>query len=210
MSKSNKYGYSGVDIPTQAAFANVGKFDPAEINELVQEDKWTQYGQLELIETQTVSSVSQVDFTNLGNYNVHFLTGTSLESSANNVRYSVRFYESGVLETASVYKYAYQQITQSSAPEFKDTANSSIPIQIEQPTGFLGGGYTYFYNLIDSTKYSFLTNQHNRISNSMIAEFGSGVMPQASEVTGIQIRAYDSSLATFNASFSLYGIKEYS
>jgi hypothetical protein len=210
MSKSNKYGYSGVDIPTQAAFANVGKFDPAEINELVQEDKWTQYGQLELIETQTVSSVSQVDFTNLGNYNVHFLTGTSLESSANNVRYSVRFYESGVLETASVYKYAYQQITQSSAPEFKDTANSSIPIQIEQPTGFLGGGYTYFYNLIDSTKYSFLTNQHNRISNSMIAEFGSGVMPQTSEVTGIQIRAYDSSLATFNASFSLYGIKEYS
>ena len=40
MSKSNKYGYSGVDIPTQAAFANVGKFDPSEINELVQEDKW--------------------------------------------------------------------------------------------------------------------------------------------------------------------------
>ena len=51
MSKSNKYGYSGVDIPTQAFQANVGKFDPAEINELVQEDKWTQYGQLELIQT---------------------------------------------------------------------------------------------------------------------------------------------------------------
>ena len=28
MSKSNKYGYSGVDIPTQAVKANVGKFDP--------------------------------------------------------------------------------------------------------------------------------------------------------------------------------------
>ena len=35
MSKSNKYGYSGVDIPTQAFQANVGKFDPSEINELV-------------------------------------------------------------------------------------------------------------------------------------------------------------------------------
>ncbi len=32
MSKSNKYGYSGVDIPTQAFKANVGKFDPDEIN----------------------------------------------------------------------------------------------------------------------------------------------------------------------------------
>jgi hypothetical protein len=71
MSKSNKYGYSGVDIPTQAFQANVGKFDPAEINELVQEDKWTQYGQLELIETQTVSGTpTTVDFTNIkGNCN---------------------------------------------------------------------------------------------------------------------------------------------
>ena len=59
MSKSNKYGYSGVDIPTQAFQANVGKFDPAEINELVADNKWTQYGQLELIETQTASAVAQ-------------------------------------------------------------------------------------------------------------------------------------------------------
>ena len=51
MAKSNKYGYTGVDIPTQA-FANVGKFDPSEINELVANEQWTQYGQLELIETQ--------------------------------------------------------------------------------------------------------------------------------------------------------------
>ena len=58
MSKSNKYGYSGVDIPTQGFQSNVGKFDPAEINELVQEGKWTNYGQLELIETQTASSDS--------------------------------------------------------------------------------------------------------------------------------------------------------
>jgi len=189
---------------------NSGIFTPKDIYDLTRADKYTNYGQLELIETQSVSSVSQVDFTNLGTYNVHFLTSSSLESSSNNVRYSVRFYESGVLETASVYQYTYHQCLQGSGAEFKDTANSSITIQIEQPTGFLGGGYTYFYNLIDSTKYSFLTNQHIRTSNAMIAEFGSGVMRQASSVTGIQIRAYDSSLATFNGSFSLYGIKEYS
>ena len=66
MSKSNKYGYSGVDIPTQAFQANVGKFDPAEINELVADNKWTQYGQLELIETQTVSGTpTSVSFTSI-------------------------------------------------------------------------------------------------------------------------------------------------
>ena len=203
------YGYIP-EAPTQSWGNNKGIFTPNDIYDLTRDDKFTDYGQLDLIETQSVSSVSQVDFTNLGTYNVHFLTSSSIESSTTNVRYSVRFYESGVLETASVYKYAYQQCLIGSNAEFNDTANSSIPIQIEQPTGFLGGGYTYFYNLIDSTKYSFLTNQHNRISDSMIAEFGSGVMPQASSVTGIQIRAYDSSLATFNGSFSLYGIKAYS
>ena len=205
----SEFGYIP-EAPTQSWGSNKGIFTPNDIYDLTRDDKFTDYGQLDLIETQSVSSVSQVDFTNLGTYNVHFLTSSSIESSTTNVRYSVRFYESGVLETASVYKYAYQQCLVGSNAEFNDTANSSIPIQIEQPTGFLGGGYTYFYNLIDSTKYSFLTNQHNRISDSMIAEFGSGVMPQASSVTGIQIRAYDSSLATFNGSFSLYGIKAYS
>ena len=205
----SEYGYIP-EAPTQSWGNNKGIFTPNDIYDLTRDDKFTDYGQLDLIETQSVSSVSQVDFTNLGTYNVHFLTSSSIESSTTNVRYSVRFYESGVLETASVYKYSYQQCLIGSNAELNDTANSSIPIQIEQPTGFLGGGYTYFYNLIDSTKYSFLTNQHNRISDSMIAEFGSGVMPQASSVTGIQIRAYDSSLATFNGSFSLYGIKAYS
>ena len=69
MSKSNKYGYSGVDIPTQAFQANVGKFDPAEINELVQQDKWTQYGQLELIETKTASMTGFQLYPNSANLN---------------------------------------------------------------------------------------------------------------------------------------------
>ena len=53
MSKSNKYVYAGVDIPTQAFKANTGKFDPSEINELIAEDKWTTLGQMDLIETKT-------------------------------------------------------------------------------------------------------------------------------------------------------------
>ncbi len=205
----SEYGYIP-EAPEQSFGNNKGIFNPKDIYDLTRADKYTNYGQLELIETQTVSTVSTVDFTNLGNYNVHFLTGNNLESSVNNIRYGIRFYESGVLETASVYQWAYQQCLQGSGAEFKATSHTSIPIQIEQPTGFGGGGYTYLYNLIDSSKYSFITNQHNRISNAMIAEFGSGVMSQASEVTGFQISAYDGSSGSFSATISLYGIKEYS
>ena len=204
----SEYGYIP-EAPTQSWGNNKGIFTPNDIYDLTRDDKFTDYGQLDLIETQSVSSVSQVDFTNLGTYNVHFLTSSSIESSTTNVRYSVRFYESGVLETASVYKYAYQQCLVGSNAEFNDTANSSIPIQIEQPTGFLGGGYTYFYNLIDSSKYSHISNHHNRSTGGIIAEFGMGVMKQASTVTGFQISAYDTSSAAFSGTFSLYGMKDY-
>ena len=86
MSKSNKYGYSGVDIPTQAFQANVGKFDPAEINELVAEDKWTQYGQLELINTYTADgSSSALYLTNIQEdvYSVHLLVAYDFYNASN-------------------------------------------------------------------------------------------------------------------------------
>ena len=55
-----------MQIYQHKVFNNKGVFNPAEINELVADNKWTQYGQLELIETQTVSSaVAQVDFTSI-------------------------------------------------------------------------------------------------------------------------------------------------
>ena len=79
MSKSNKYGYVGVDIPSQNFGSNKGVFDPAEINELVADNKWTQYGQLEHIETQTISS-ALANFTTLNEniYNVHLFTLTDM------------------------------------------------------------------------------------------------------------------------------------
>ena len=206
---SNEFGYIGTAKPTQAVRNNSGVFSVNEHKELIEDEKILSFGQLELIETQTVSTVNTVNFTNLGDYNVHFLTVTNLQVAVTNTRLGVRFYESGVLETAGVYQWAYQQCFQGSGGEFKATSHSSIPIQIEQPINFGGGGYNYFYNLIDSSKFSFLTNQHIRTSNAMIGEFGSGVMPQASEVTGFQIGSYDSSNENFSLTASLYGIKAY-
>ena len=93
--KSNKYGYVGVDIPAQSFGNNKGVFNPAEINDLVANNQWTTFGQLELIETQTVSGVSQVDFTNLGTYNVHFMTINDMAIATDNQLIDIRFFESG-------------------------------------------------------------------------------------------------------------------
>ena len=202
----SEYGYIP-ESPEQSFGNNKGIFNPKDIYDLTRADKYTNYGQLELIETQTVSSVSTVDFTNLGNYNVHFLTCNNLQVAVSNTRLGVRFYENGVLETSTAYEWAYQQALQGSNAQFKETGRTSIPIQIEQPINFGGVGYTYFYSLTDSAKFSFITNQHVRTSDGMIGEFGSGLMSQASTVTGIQVGSYDSSNYNFSASWSLYGVK---
>ena len=188
--------------------ANSGVFNIDDINFLKDNQQYPNFGQLELIQTQTVSSVTAVNFQTLGDFNVHFLTLTNMESSTNNIRYGLRFYENGVLETGTNYVWTYaQQLSNASGSELGETSRTSIAIQIEQPTGFNSGGYTYLYNLLDSTKYSVITNQHIRVSNSMIAEFGMGVLSQASLVDGFQISGYDSSTPSFSGTLSLYGIR---
>ena len=62
---SKEYGYIGKEV-TQAFFDNKGIFTPQDIIELDQENKWTNFGQLELIETQTITpNVAAVDFLNI-------------------------------------------------------------------------------------------------------------------------------------------------
>ena len=209
MSKSNKYGYSGVDIPTQGFQSNVGKFDPAEINELVQEDKYTNYGQLELIETKTGTGVSAIDFTDIKEdvYNVHFVTIVAGISNTGSVQ--IRFFEDGVLETASVYDVAYQNGTATGAfDESKSTSETRLFATRTGTANEPRQAYNYLYNLGDSTKYSFQTmHAVSRKTGTTACDirFGSGVMHQASQVDGIRFTETGGGLLT--GSISLYGIR---
>jgi hypothetical protein len=209
----SEYGYIP-ESPEQSFGNNKGIFTPKDIYDLTRADKYTNYGQLELIETQTVSSaVAQVDFTNLGTYNVHFMTFNDIHSVPDNVITSVRFFESEVLETASVYKFAYQYgNVNGSFGESKSTGEDRIKILMNQgnATNETANGYSYFYNLIDSSKYSFTTFQSMTINNQPNGNmnFGSGVLPQASSVTGIRVYIKEGNIAS--GDISLYGIKEYS
>ena len=98
----SEYGYIP-ESPDQSFGNNTGIFSPNDIYDLTRADKYTQYGQLELIQTQTVDDsdhseeINAVDFTSLGDYNVHFLTYNNLQLQGYGYP-SLRFYESGVLE----------------------------------------------------------------------------------------------------------------
>ena len=169
-------------------------------------------GKLELIETQTVTtSVASVDFTTLGDYNVHFLTYNDIQSPSTaglNGLYA-RYFESGVLETASVYQFArqYGSVT-GSFGESKTTADAYINIVSGTTAATETNGYVYFYNLTDSSKYSFNTNHSFAYLGLHYMLFGSGVLPQASAVDGIRISGNINFSDTFSGTLSLYGIAE--
>ena len=205
----SEFGYIP-EAPTQSWGSNKGIFTPNDIYDLTRDDKFTDYGQLDLIETQSVSSVSQVDFTNLGTYNVHFLTSSSIESSTTNVRYSVRFYESGVLETASVYQYATQHGENGGTfSEQKNTGDSDLRIGggNGNDTNEKANGYVYIYNAGNSIKYTFITTQNLEFQNTVFrVEFGGGVLPQASVVDGIRLKMHDA--GNISGTTKLYGVKQ--
>ena len=174
-------------------------------------------GKLELIETQTYSTaVSFIDFTSIqeSTYNVHFMTFSQMSNGGDNREtINIRFYESGVLETASVYQNARQNAGLNPSVGFgesRSTAQSSIKTLFGSgtATGENDAGYAYFYNLGDSTKYSFSTFQCVGLTSGAEYQgsFGSAVLPQASTVDGIRILV---NIGTYNDFVvSLYGIAE--
>ncbi len=189
---------------------NIGLYTPNDITALIKDGNWG--GSLELIEEQTASSDSALNFTSIkgSRYNVHFMTINNIDVSSDATDMNFRFYESGVLESAGVYQYAFQQQWASSfVNDTKSTtatylrANASIG----NDTNETGQSYHYFYNLEDSSKYSFQTGEYLQLysDSTMFVGFGGGVLPQASTVDGIQL--YSSS-GTFSGTVKLFGVKQ--
>ena len=210
----SKYGYVGKesDIPQQAFRANAGVLTPNDIIELSNDDKLTQYGQLEHIETISASSVSVVDFTSIKSdiYDVHFATYIVEKPSSGSADYpGWQFAESGTMETGSVYYGAAKWFSiTGSGNNVQDATSVRIGIGIGSQYQMLFGGYCYFYNLGDSTKFSYLTGQ------TSLAETGgtvfnttyTGVLRQGTTSSVDQIRFKGDATLT-SAKISLYGMR---
>ena len=192
--------------------SNSGVFDVNDIRYLMDYQQWSGVGTLELIETQTISgATARINFQSLGDYDVHFMTANNMHNESDNRRIGVQFFESGVLEEGTVYDVASQ---------FGNAAGTFIEVQgsgygslrwgdnFGSNTNETMNGYMYFYNLKDSSKYSFVTHHaaSQSESNASCFEFGSGVMKQKSYVDGISIEM-DGGTNLLGGTLSLYGIR---
>lgn len=195
------YGYTGA-LPNQIK-NNSGVFSVADVTDLTA--KGQAGGSLELIEEQTIASVSAIDFTSIkeSKFDVHILLLNNITSTAN-LNAGYQFYESGALRTGSDYDYAQYYGTRLGSFAGQSSTGET---RIVGPNFFSANptsGIAYFYDLGDSSKFSYCTYQY-WVDGQYLFQFGSGVSPLTSLVDGI--RVYTSGTA-ISGNARLYGVKK--
>tara|TARA_R100000329_G_C7613061_1_gene217618 strand:+ start:1226 stop:1816 length:591 start_codon:yes stop_codon:yes gene_type:complete len=193
--------------------SNSGVFDVNDIRYLMDYQQWATPGELQLIETQTASGVSSVNFTNIqGNvYDVHFITCNDIDSSTDNEELQVRFSnDGGSSYESSNYKRArnYGNASGSFGDAYSDSTDAiDISNAIGNGANEKGNAYCYLYNLNNPVQYSYVTF-HSSVqnnSNVLTMAFGAGVYTQQETVDAIQILLDNSS--NISGTISLYGIR---
>ena len=209
--------YIPKDAVTQSFKSNKGVLTPNQIIELDNQDKLTKYGQLELIETQTIStSTANMIFSNIkeNEYKIHFITYSNYGCPIDNRRLVMRFFESGVEKTSD---YRFGGRNNRTDGNFHTGSNSSSSLHLgvngDADANVHDNGYIYIYNAGDSTKYTFYS-AHTTGMFQNTTTFGSifvgGVLPQASVVNQIKLMSSTESDNIDSLTASLYGIKGYS
>ena len=213
---SNEFGYIP-ESPEQSFGNNKGIFTPKDIYDLTRADKYTNYGQLELLQTQTISSAT-ADFTSLQEttYNIHLFTYTDIHFNSQ-TDFGYRLSNDGGSSYETGYQFGNQRgIASGSFAERRSTSQNSARLfgDIDSATNSLGNGYMYLYNAGDSTKFTFSTSHFVFMdagtSQDASMEFGSQLYDHAEVINAVRFGQGVSMGSMTSATISLYGIKEYS
>ena len=207
--KSNEYGFVP-SSPTQARGSNTGIFEVNDVTDLLLAEQWSgDFGKLELIETQTTSNgTTAVNFTSLGDYNVHFMVWDSLSATSSETNTCWRLSNNGGSSyISSGYQYAGMFQRPVNPLEEKSTSTGFMGYANNLSSLSTGNGYVYFYNLLDSSKYSFNTYHGIASSNTATAQMRSSVLPIAETHNALQLTCNTDSFVA-GAVISLYGIAE--
>ena len=208
----SEFGYIPDSSVEQKPFNNKGIFSPTDIYNLDRADKWTpQLGQLELIQTQTISGTpSTLSFDSIkeSEYNVHFMTITNNKPQTDDRHIMLRFKTGGSTDTATNYQYSMQR-NNVGGSEVKSNNDSKIWLAYNVGLNREGlNGYFYIYNAGDNTKFTFVTSQNVHYGIGIDSNFQTGVYDIGNVVNGIEFSSSDGNLE--HGIFSLYGYKEYS
>lgn len=176
-------------------------------------------GKLDLIDTQTVSSVSAINFTDIkgSSFNTHLITVNNLEftSSGNNLCIRVSNDGGSTYEDTSGF-YGFATFYASQVAGFNEYRNASAD---KFDIGLLGGYgstysmnlYAYMYNANDSNSFTFFSSHgttHSSTTHHGQGMFYSGGLYDIADTVNAFRLFGDGGNTIASATVSLYGFKE--
>tara|TARA_R110002050_G_scaffold299043_2_gene463635 strand:- start:66 stop:710 length:645 start_codon:yes stop_codon:yes gene_type:complete len=212
----SEFGYIPDSSVEQKPFSNKGIFSPTDIYNLDQVDKWTQFGQLELIETKTGSGVAQVDFTDIKatEYDIHFLTINDFRVATDGQTCAIRLRNAGSSSFVTAGNQWANQTGRDAGTFAENRSTSSTYIEIARLLGNDNnatlGGYVYFYGLGNGAEYNYtnhMTSYGNEFSKEYMFSFGGGHNNVPTQTDAIRLTTTSGNISVAEA--SLYGIKVY-
>ena len=197
--------YIPKDSVAQKLGTNAGVISTQDAYDLTLKNKYSREGQLELLDTSTVSSVASHDLTVSGiptllDYDIHFITFMNFVPSGSNP-FALNFIIGGSVDTTSNYKFSHRYIADSGGSADENTTTSNIYMTAN--SGFPANGYIYVFNLKKggiSPMITYYTQTDNQ------ARFGSGLLDKKNQADGIRLRNHAGS-GTFSATISAYGLR---
>lgn len=211
---SNNYGYVGVGIPEQKFGSNKGVLSTDDVKNLIDLEKFTHYGQLELISTATASGESAIEFIDFkkDKYTTYLFTLNDVNFSAD-AQISVRFYLNGVLATASSYQLSYRRGASDSNYSYIKSAGIDYGLMHSQNGGTTSdrecfGGVWFLHMFSDSDTYPVLSHKLSIFDSGGSSSFSYGGVSYLSQqmVTGFQVKPYGSQTID-RGEFALYGYR---
>ena len=207
--------YIPKDGVTQAFRDNKGVLSPNQIIDLDNQNKFTKYGQLELIQTQEITSAqTYIDFTNIkeDEYDVHFITWNNVHPQSDSKVLTLRLsHDGGTSYESANYEVAFININASAS--FNATGSSSntfmyCSTSVGTGTGECANGYAYLYHLGDERNESFNTFQNSDLQAAPTLQtfVGSQIYNQTSIINALRFGTSDGS-STWTGDFSVYGLR---
>ena len=203
------FGYLGT-TPNQQ-LNNSGVFSVEEVLAVENNGEWG--GSLELISETSFSTASSVSITNIKEnvYDVHFLS-LVLTGSHQDHRLDISFSNDGGSSFEnSNYQYAkqYGRTDGTFNQQTSTTATLGIQMGANMDSNMGWNAYAYLYNLGDTSKYSFVTNQSigGRSGDAGVnkMEFGGGVYAVAETINAFK---FAGNVGTLTGECKLYGVKQ--
>lgn len=191
--------------------SNSGVFNIDDINFLKDNQQYPILGQLELLQTITLSSaVDTVSFDNIKEteYNTHLVQVNNCIPETDNRHLRLRLKVDSSTITSNNYRYAMQRVTASTENEhYAGDTKVWLVYNMGSSTGESTNGYFYVYNAGDPDKYTNITNHFfciNKDTNQQLA-YGSATYRETNRVNGIELGTSGGNIAS--GSYSLYGMR---